>query len=109
MTTTAKRLVPGSQLTASVATYYTAPTKTRAVIRSAQLVNTTGGAVAVTVYAVPSGASAGAANTLISARAVAAGESYSCPELVNTVLEEGGTLQALGLNVTLVVSGVEIV
>jgi hypothetical protein len=34
--------------------------------------------------------------------------SYTCPELVNQVIEAGGSLQALGLNVTLVASGVEI-
>lgn len=109
MTTTVKRLVSGSQLTGSAATYYTAGTLTKAVIKSAQLTNTTAGAVACTVYVVPSGGTAGATNTLISARSIAVGETYNCPELINQVLEAGGFIQALGLNVTLTVSGVEIV
>lgn len=109
MTTTAKRLVSGSQLTGSAATYYTAPALTRSVIKSAQLVNTTASAVAATVYLVPSGGSAGATNTLISARSIAPGETYNCPELINEVIEPAGTIQALGLNLTLVVGGVEVV
>lgn len=109
MTTTAKRLVSGSQLTGSAATYYTAPTLTKTIIKSAQLTNTTAGAVACTVYLVPSAGTAGATNTVISARSIAAGETYNCPELVNAVLEAGGTIQALGLNVTLTASGAEIV
>lgn len=108
MKTTAKRLVPGSQLTGAAATYYTAPALTRAIVKSAQLTNTTGGAVACTVYIVPSGGAAGASNTAISARTIAAGETYNCPELVNAVIEAGGTIQALGLSVTLTASGVEI-
>jgi hypothetical protein len=109
MTTTAKRLVAGSVLTGSAVTYYTAPTATRAIPRSAQLVNTTASAVSCTVYVVPSGGTAGAANTVISGKSIAAGETYNCPELVNQVLEPGSTLQALGNGVTLAVSGVEIV
>lgn len=109
MTTTAKRLVPGSALTGAAATYYTAPALTRAVTRSAQLTNTTAGVVACTVYVVPSGGTAGATNTVISARSIAAGETYNCPELVNQVVETGGTIQALGNGVTLTVSGIEIV
>lgn len=109
MTTTAKRLVSGSQLTGSAATYYTAPSLTRARIQSASLVNTTGGAVACTVHLVPSGGTADATNTIISARTVADDETYPCPDLINHVIEAGGTIQALGLNVTLVVSGVEII
>lgn len=109
MTVTARRLVPGSQLTGAAAAYYTAPTNTRAVIKAATLTNTTAGAVAVTVYLVPSGGSAGATNVLISALNLAAGAAYACPELINQVIEAGGSLQAFGLNVTLVASGVEIV
>lgn len=109
MSLTLKRLVSGSQLTGAAATYYTAPTNTKATIKSAVLTNTTGGAVACTVYLVPSAGTAGATNTLISAYNVAAGAAYTCPELINMVIEAGGTIQALGLNVTLVVSGAEVV
>lgn len=109
MTTIAKRLVLGSALTGTAAVYYTAPNNTKAVIKSAALVNTTAAAIAGTVHVVPVAGAPGAANTLISARNIAAGETYTCPELVNQVLTAGETLQALGNGLTLVVSGAEIV
>lgn len=109
MTTTPRRLVAGSQLAAAAAALYTAPALTRAVVRSAQLVNTTAGAVACTLYVVPSGGAPGAANAVISARSIAPGETYNCPELVNQVIEPGASLQGLGLNVTFNASGVETV
>lgn len=73
---------------------------TRRIFTAAALVNTTGAAVAATVYLVPSGGTAGAANALISARAIAPGETYFCPELVNQGLNAGGTVQALGAGLT---------
>lgn len=108
-TTTAKALVQGSVLTGSAAVYYTADAAVRAIVKSASVVNTTGGAVAVTIYKVPNGGTPGAANTIISARNVASNETYNCPELVNHVLETGATLQALGSGLTFVVSGAEVV
>lgn len=108
MTTIAKRLVAGSQLTAAAATYYTAPAATKAVVKNANVCNSTAGAVNLSVHLVPQGGVADATNILISARPVAAGAVDRCPELVNQVLEAGGTIQALGLALTLVASGVEI-
>ena len=105
MTTTAKRLVPGSVMTAASVAYYTAPLSTRAVIKSASIVNTTAGTISATV----SIAGAAAANTLISARPVAAGETYTCPEMINHALGAGDTLQGLGNRLTLMVSRAEIV
>lgn len=107
MATTPKRLISGSQLTASAATYYTAPAATTTVIKKLNLINTTAAAVACTVYLIPSGGSAGATNTLTSARSIAAGETWSCPEAENMVLATGGFIQALGLNVTIMASGYE--
>lgn len=109
MTTTAKRMVNGSALTASAATYYTAPTATRAIIKSAAIVNTTAAAVQATVYLVPSGGTAGATNAVINLRSLAPNETYSCPELINHVIEPAGSIQAFGDGLTLVVSGAEIV
>lgn len=109
MTATARRIVPGSQLTGGALQYYTAGVNTRCVIKAASLCNTTAGAVLCTVYLVPSGGAPGAANTLINAVSVAANATYTCPELVNQVIEAGGSIQAFGLNVTLAASGIEIV
>jgi len=107
MTVDAKRLVAGSQLTAAAATYYTAPAATKAIIKAATLLNNTGGAVTVDVHLVPNGGSATAANRVLR-KTLANDTGHTCPELVNQVLEAGGTIQALGLNVAMVVSGVEL-
>lgn len=109
MSTTAKRFVPGSVMTATAATYYTAPTATKGVIKAAAIVNTSAAAVQATVHIVPAAGTVGAATTVIGGRPVAPLESYPCPELINQVLEAGDTLQALGNGLTLIVSGVEIV
>lgn len=81
---------------------------TRRVIKSASLTNTTAAAVACSVYLVASG-SASAGNTFISARAVAAGETYNCPELIGKGLNAGGTVQALGAGVSFAYTASEIV
>ena len=95
-------------MTGSAATYYTTPNGTRTVIKKLPFVNTTGGAVMVTVYLVPSAGTAAAANTLTSARSIAAGETWSCPDAENMVLEAGGFIQAFGNGVTIMGSGIEI-
>lgn len=104
-----KQLVAGVQLTGVAASYYTSPTSTKTTIKSASITNTTAGVVAVTVYRVPSGGSATAGNTVISARNIAVNETYNCPELINKVLEAGDSLYALGLNLSLDVSGAQMV
>lgn len=108
MTTTVYIADP-AQLTAAAATYGSVvATLTKRVFKSASLTNTTGAPVACTVYLVPSGGAAGAANTFISARTVAAGETYNCPELVGKGLNAGGFVQAFGLNVTFAYSATDI-
>lgn len=107
MTTTAKRIIPGSVLTGSASTYYTAPSK--AVVKSLTITNTTAAAVTATVYVVPLAGTAGASNCAINARPIAANETYNCPELVNQVIETGGMIQAFGSGMTIMASGVEIV
>lgn len=82
---------------------------TKRVVTAAALVNTTAGAVAATVYLVPNGAAAGAANCLISARTLAPGETYFCPELINQGLNAGGTVQALGAGLTFKYSAKDII
>jgi hypothetical protein len=102
-----RRLVPGSVLTGSVATYYTA-SNVAATITAANLTNSTGGPISATVYLVPAGQTAGPAYLFISAHSVAAGGSYQCPEIVGQVLERGGTIQAFGSGLTFSVSGTEV-
>lgn len=100
----------GSLLTGSVTTQGTAvPVLTERVIKSAQLCNTTAAPVACTVHIIESGGAASAANMFISAKSIAAGETYNCPELVGQGMDPGGFVQAFGLNVTFKYTAVEIV
>lgn len=111
MARTAKRLVAGSQLTTSAATYYTAPALTQTIIRKLTFCNTTGGAVTVTAYLVTSAGSASASNTITSAKSLAAGETWSSPDAEGQVLEAAGFIQALasaGTSITIIASGIEI-
>lgn len=108
MTTTVYVFDP-AQLTGSAATYGTVVSAlTKRIFKSASVTNTTGAPVALTVYLVPTGGTAGAANTVISARALAAGETYNCPELIGKGLNAGGFLQALGTSLTLSYSATDI-
>lgn len=112
MARTAKVLNAGTQLTTSAATYYTVPSSTTTVINSVALTNTTAGAVTATVYLVASGGSASASNTVLSARSLAAGETYLVPGCAGMVLAAAGTLQALAsanTSISLMASGTEIV
>lgn len=111
MARTAKRLIAGSQLTTSAATYYTAPALTQCIIRKISCTNTTGGAVTVTLYLITSGGSASASNTIASAKSLAAGETWSSPDVEGQVLEAGGFIQALasaGTSITIIGSGIEL-
>ncbi len=67
----------------------------RTIVDKFTATNTTGAAAALTVRLVPSGGSAGATNTVLSAKSIAAGETYTCPEVVGHVLEPGDFISTL--------------
>lgn len=91
----------GSALAAAAAVQGIAvPALTKRIIRAATLCNSTAAAIAASVYLVPAGGNPDASNILISARTIAPGESYFCPELVNQGLNPGGSVQALGAGLT---------
>lgn len=107
-----KRLVDGAQLITTAGTYYTAPANTFATISACTLTNTTAAAVTATLYLVPSGGTAGVTNCILSARTIAAGESFNVGSAIGQTLPTGGTLQALAgaaASVALVASGYETV
>lgn len=100
----------GGALTGAAATQGAAvPLLTKRVIKAASAINTTAAPIALSVYLVPSGGAAGSGNILISARSIAAGESYQCPELVNQGMNAGGFLQALGNGLTFKYTAVDFV
>lgn len=109
---TAKSLVNGVNLTDSAATYYTTPASTKAVIKKATFVNDHNIVVTVTINLVPSAGSAGYANQITKTKSLAAGESWSCPDVENHVLEAGGFISmvaSVASKIGVRISGYEIV
>lgn len=100
MTVIAKALFNPVQAAAAETTQYTAPSGTRTIIDKFTGTNTTGGAVSLTVKLIPNGGSAGASNTIVSARSLAAGECYTFPEIVGHVLNPGDVISTLASSAT---------
>jgi hypothetical protein len=89
----------------AVSTFHTVPTLTRSIVKSIDLCNTTAAPVRLTVYLVPSGGSASAANTLIPNVSLLP---YGVMQWFGSqVLNEGDTIQAVAAAVgcTINVSG----
>jgi hypothetical protein len=94
MAVTPKVLIASQQLTNSNATYYTA-TNVTTFIDKMTVCNTTANSVTLTLDLVPSGSSAGVSKRVISARIIAAGDTYLCPEAVGHILAPSDTIQGL--------------
>lgn len=93
MTVTAKPLITAKYASSSENTEYTA-TGVRAIIDKFTGYNESAGALTLTVKLVPNGGSAGASNVIV-VRSLAAGETYTFPEVVGHVLESGGLISVL--------------
>jgi len=110
MTVTVKNIIPPKRAENAQQMQYTA-LNCKAIIDKFTVTNTTGGAVTFSVNLVPLAGSASAANIVISAKSIAAGECYTCPELVGQTLESGGfisTLAGAATSLTISASGREI-
>ena len=83
-------MVNGVNLTDSAVTYYTVGANTRAIIKKATFTNDDATAITVTINLVPSGGSAGYANSVTKTKTLAAGETWSCHDMENHELEAGG-------------------
>lgn len=92
MAITIKRLFAPTVLGTAAGTLYTAPANTVMAGGQIHLLNTSTGAVTVTVYAVPAGGTAGDGNAVIKGRSLAAGD-YLLLDI--PVLASGDFLQAL--------------
>ena len=90
-----KTFVNGVNLTDAAATYYTVPTGTRAIIKKATFCNDDAGVVTVTINLVSSGGAAGYANRIVKAKSLAVGETWSCLNIENHILEAGGFISML--------------
>jgi hypothetical protein len=111
MTVIAKPLFEALQAANAETTQYTAPVGTRTIIDKFTGTNTTAGAVTLTVKLIASGGAAGAGNTIVSAKSLAAGECYTFPEIVGHVLAPGdfiSTLAGAAASITVRASGREV-
>lgn len=68
---------------------------TFSVIDKCTVTNVSGNTVTLSLYLVPSGGTAGPSNLIMSSRSIAAGECYTCPEMVGHVVWLGESVWAL--------------
>lgn len=108
MTTTIKDIIPAKNAEATQTTQYTA-TGVKTIIDKFTVTNTTAGNVAMAVNLVASAGTAGTSNRIMS-RTIAAGEAYTCPELVGHVLESGSFISTFAgaTGLTIKASGREV-
>lgn len=112
MTVTPKKLFTPALLTASAATYYTAPASTKTVIKKATLTNIGTDAETVDLWLVENGGSAGDSNKLLDSIPIAPGKTYEIYEMEGHIMNAADFIRALASTaskVNLQVSGVEIV
>lgn len=92
--TEAAVFVSDQYLPTTAGALYTVPAGKTAIIRSAVIVNVTGGAVTVDVYLVGSGGAAGPENQILRNHSLAADATYEIPGALRQVLAAGGMIQA---------------
>lgn len=110
MTVTVKNIIPRKQAENAQTTQYTAAS-CKTIIDKFTVTNTTAGTVAFSANLVASGGAAADSNLIIDTKGIAAGECYTCPELVGQTLEPGGfisTLAGAAASLTISASGREI-
>lgn len=110
MAVTAKCLLEAKYAENAQTTQYTAGAGIRAIIDKFTAYNGTGGAVTLTVNLVASGGAAGASNVKV-AKSIAAGETYTFPELVGHILNAGdfiSTLASAATSLVIRVAGREV-
>lgn len=89
MSVTPKKLIASKYASNSANTEYTVPTAKTTIIDKFTATNTDASAQTVTINIVPSGDTAGAANTIISAYSIAAGAIKDFTEIQNHILAAG--------------------
>lgn len=94
MTVTSKCLLESKALESSQTTQYTAPTGTRTILDKLTAYNGHTTSVVVTINIVASGGSASASNIVVS-KSMAAGETYTFPEVVGHVLNAADFVSTL--------------
>lgn len=110
MAVTVKTLIVPKAAEATQVTQYTA-TNCRAVIDKFTATNTSASNATISVNLVQTGGTAGTDNLIVDAREIAPGETYTMPELVGQVLDNGAfilTIAGTASAITIRASGREI-
>jgi hypothetical protein len=102
MTVTAKCLLEAKYAENSETTQYTA-TGVRTIIDKFTGCNVTAGAVTITIKLIASGGTASADETIVYQKSIAAGETYTFPEMTGQVLNAGGFISTLASAATSIV------
>lgn len=102
MSTISKPLITSKYASNAENTEYTASAGMRTILDKFTGYNGTAGAVTLTVKIVASGGTAGASNVTVS-KSIAAGETYTFPEVVGHVLEASGFVSVLASAATSIV------
>lgn len=111
MAVTVKNIIPRKQAEATQTAQYTA-TNCKAIIDKFTVTNTSASNATISVNLIAAAGTAGDTNLVIKTRAIAPNETYTCPELIGQVLENGGfisTIAGTATALTISASGREIV
>lgn len=111
MSVTAKTLIAAKQAEIAQTTQYTAPASTRTIIDKFTATNTSAGAVTLSVNLVTNADTSGNQNLIVKTKSLAAGETYTFPEIVGHVLNGGdfiSTIASAATSITIRASGREI-
>jgi hypothetical protein len=111
MSVTSKPLYTAQYLGATDTTLYTAGAGVRTILDKVTAYNSDVLALLVSFNLVPNGGAVGAANMVVS-KSIAAGDTYTFPEVVGHVIEAGGSLSGIAASASKVVvrvSGREVV
>jgi len=94
MAVTAKPIIPAKYAENAQTTQYTA-TNCRTVIDKFTATNVSAGNATLSVNLVPAATASGTTNLIMKTRALAAGECYTCPEVVGHSLEPNGFISTI--------------
>lgn len=110
MAAVVKNIIPRKFAEASQTSQYVATDRTT-IIDKFTVTNNSTGKVAISVNLVAGGGVPSLANRVVAERYIAAGETYTCPELTGQVLAPGGVISTLATaasSLTISASGREI-
>lgn len=103
--TSRKTPIAHVSLTTSAQTIFTVRDGTAAEVKRLTAVNTTGGAVTLTLHSVPDGGAVATGNMELSAHSIAANTSVDLTDLIGGFYAAGTTLQALASATGIVIHG----